>query len=162
MARKRLTKGANALRVEERIALVPLDVVRPAEGETGIFKALRALERDDGPVPEPRRRPRAAAKGAAAKRAAAKPTPAAAAPARRAISGGEDSARLGPLSFSDAERGAIVVCCTEYRNRLPTYLLSAKKEVEIIDSILKKCERARGASKGGSRDGAGPSGPRRG
>jgi hypothetical protein len=159
MARKRLTKGANALRVEERIAMVPLDVVRPAEGETGIFRALRTLERDDGPVPEPRRRSRPAPRRPAEKSAPvdAAPADAAPAPAEAAPAGSEPSARLGPLSFSDAERGAIVVCCTEYRNRLPTYLLSAKREVEIIDSILKKCERARSAPKGG----AGPSGSRR-
>jgi hypothetical protein len=134
MARKRLTKGANALRVEERIARVPLDMVRPVEGETGIFKALKALEDDAVPAEEaPRPRPSAAPRRRPAKGAA-----------RPAALGAriESEGRLGPDSFSEAERRAIVLSCTEYRNRLPTYLRSARREVEIIDSILRKCARA--------------------
>ena len=45
MARKRLIKGANAVRVEERIARVPVDVSLPQfEPGSGIFDALRAME----------------------------------------------------------------------------------------------------------------------
>jgi hypothetical protein len=61
--------------------------------------------------------------------------------------------RLGPGSFTQAERRAIVVSCTEYRNRLPTYLKSAKREVEIIDSILSKCAREERGAGDGSKDG---------
>jgi hypothetical protein len=145
MARKRLTKGANALRVEERIARVPADLGRPAEAETGIFEALRKLDQKDGPAEQ---RPARAAKAAGLARA-----PVASA---RAAAEHVAAERLGPGSFTQAERRAIVVSCTEYRNRLPTYLKSAKREVEIIDSILSKCAREeRGV---GRADGDGPKG----
>lgn len=143
MARKRLTKGANALRVEERIAKVPADLGGRAEPETGIFEAIRKLEIKDGlaePRPEEPRpagpRPARAAKAkSTAPKASERVADARVAVARVAAE------RLGPASFTQAERRAIVVSCTEYRNRLPTYLKSAKREVEIIDSILSKCAR---------------------
>ncbi len=47
MARKRLIKGANAVRVEERIARVPEDL----GGESNIFRTLKALE--DAPIRSP-------------------------------------------------------------------------------------------------------------
>jgi hypothetical protein len=42
--------------------------------------------------------------------------------------------------FSAAEREAIARCCIDYRNRMPTYLLSAQHELKIIDSVIKKCK----------------------
>ena len=54
MARKRLIKGANAVRVEERIARVPVDVSLPEfESGSGIFDALRAMEADRSEAPAP-------------------------------------------------------------------------------------------------------------
>ena len=54
MARKRLIKGANAVRVEERIARVPVDVSLPEfESGSGIFDALRAMEADRSESPAP-------------------------------------------------------------------------------------------------------------
>lgn len=52
MARKRLIKGANAVRVEERIARVPADVSGPEPG-LGIFDALRAMEAGVAEAPAP-------------------------------------------------------------------------------------------------------------
>jgi len=166
MARKRLIKGANATRVEERIARVPEDI----EAESNIFRALKALERSppDAPLPapsvpasRPRRGPVARkGRGAAAKsskrteplfspdaskiparviaqaveRPEAQPTTEAQEPPRAAK-------RIGPSDFSPAEREAIMRCCTDYRNRLPIYLLAVKKEVEVIDSVIEKCKR---------------------
>jgi len=149
MARKRLTKGTNALRVEERIARVPADLSSPRAEGSGVFEALRLLEResegagggrDDAtmqPIP---------ATPPAARRQKAIPArrriPAAPKNAPAPAEGPDPKKRLGPESFTKAERRAIVVSCIEYRNRLPTYLKSAMREVEIIDSILQKCERA--------------------
>jgi hypothetical protein len=148
-------KGANALRVEERIARVPLDLVRPAGGEIGIFEAIKALGRDDEESREaPRQRPRPQPASGRPK-AAQEAVPKAASAARGRAAAREAAARLGPESFSKAERRAIVLSCTEYRNRLPTYLLSAKREVEIIDSILRKCERAEREAKGEAERGPG-------
>jgi hypothetical protein len=57
MARKRLIKGANATRVEERIARVPEDI----ETGSNIFRALKALEGAQSVSPPPPRqsKPRA-------------------------------------------------------------------------------------------------------
>jgi hypothetical protein len=51
------------------------------------------------------------------------------------------------LDFSAAEREAILRCCLEYRNRMPTYLQSAQRELKVIDSVIEKC---RSAPKGSS------------
>ncbi len=145
MARKRLTKGANALRVEDRIARVPADLAGPRAEGSGVFEALRLLEREsEEGGGEPRRPPEprpVAPRAKAEPERAGKPRQAAKA-AAAPESGHEPRGKLGPGSFTKAERRAIVVSCTEYRNRLPTYLQSAAREVEILDSILRKCERA--------------------
>jgi hypothetical protein len=163
MARKRLIKGANAARVEERIARVPADVTMP---ESSIFDALRALEGAAGSVPEASPHPappppRAkkdkspAVKSPRSRRAAAQRASAEAAPApgvepdpSTAPLPGKDApirtGRLGPSDFSAAEREAIVRCCSDYRNRLPTYLLAVQKEVKVIDSVIDKCQAAKG------------------
>lgn len=47
MARKRLIKGTNATRVEERIGRVPEDIGEP----TSIFRALKAMETSSEPQP---------------------------------------------------------------------------------------------------------------
>jgi hypothetical protein len=138
-------KGANALRVEERIARVPADLGGPAEAETGIFEALKSLELKDGSAGGARRAAKPPRRSAAPRRL--EPEGTAREGAARKGAEPEEKAplaaeRLGPSSFTAAERRAIVVSCTEYRNRLPIYLQSAKREVEIIDSILRKCSRA--------------------
>jgi len=143
-------KGANALRVEERIARVPLDVIRSAEGDTGVFEALKDLEREARSAGREPPRVESRAKPEASRSKTAPRAPA----VRSPESGSEAARRLGPDSFTKAERRAIVVSCTEYRNRLPTYLQSAKGEVEIIDSILRKCGSAEAGplrAKGGDR-----------
>ncbi len=168
MARKRLTKGTNALRVEERIARVPADLSSPRQEGSGVFEALRLLGRESGEsgglrddkpkaaFESPPAAPRAASlvkaeKPAPAKAAKAAPAPrraSSAAKAAPAKAGAQPAGKaeprktLSPESFTKAERRAIVVSCVEYRNRLPTYLRSAMREVQIIDSILKKCESA--------------------
>ncbi|MGO8695905.1 MAG: hypothetical protein ACLQMF_19760 [Rectinemataceae bacterium] len=147
MARKRLIRGANATRVEERIARVPEDI----EAESNIFRALKELEGSppDAPLQAPaslpapgsKRTPRAAKRPA--RRAIASQPPAA-----PIISAAEPQGelrprkRIGPSDFSAAEREAIVRCCADYRNRLPIYLMAVQKEVEIIDSVIEKCSLA--------------------
>ena len=167
MARKRLIKGANAARVEERIARVPADVTTLEPGpESSIFDALRALEGaartapapSPAPVPKaeaPRNR-KAAAPGATSSARAARPSrrkpappatpPPPAAPALEAETPKAPS-RLGPSDFSSAEREAIVRCCSDYKNRLPTYLLAVQKEVKVIDSVIDKCLSAKGGGR---------------
>lgn len=165
MARKRLIKGANAARVEERIARVPADVTLPGP-ESSIFDALRALEGAAGtapeasppPAPPPSRKGRdraPAAKSPRSRRASAHRASAEAAPepgvepdpSTAPLPGKEApirAGRLGPSDFSSAEREAIVRCCSDYRNRLPTYLLAVQKEVKVIDSVIDKCQAAKG------------------
>ena len=129
MARKRLIKGANAARVEARISRVPADI---GDGAS-IFGALRALEGDAAPQAAARPVAKATAKAIGKGTAAEAPGRAvkAASPPRRD--------KLRPIDFSAAERRAILHCCKDYRNRLPTYLLSVQKEVKVLDSIIEKC-----------------------
>lgn len=137
MARKRLIKGANAARVEERIALVPADVTILESGpESSIFDALRALEGSSTPpkaAPPRGRKPAPPPEGKPA--SVPEPEP----PAK--------PGRVGPSDFTAAERDEIVRCCSDYRNRLPTYLLAVQKEVEVIDSVIGKCRSVKGRSR---------------
>jgi hypothetical protein len=135
MARKRLIKGANAARVEERIARVPLDL----DSSSGIFGAIRAMEEAEGKPPQKVLAEQSPAK---AKRSPAKAKPkeeklprADAAVAEAKAKG----ARLRPSDFNAAERETILRCCADYRNRLPTYLLAVQKELRVIDSVMEKC-----------------------
>jgi hypothetical protein len=155
MARKRLIKGANAERVEARISRVPADLGAQAGEDASIFGALRALEGAAAAVPKRAAASQAASvpKRAAASQAASVPKRAAPPAAKTAAKGpavassGQSAKiasqpkreRLRPIEFSAAERRAILRCCTDYRNRLPTYLLSAQKEIKVIDSIIEKC-----------------------
>jgi hypothetical protein len=50
--------------------------------------------------------------------------------------------RIGPSDFTAVEREAILRCCKDYRNHLPTYLLAVQREVMIIDSVIEKCQAA--------------------
>ncbi|HUW40244.1 MAG TPA: hypothetical protein VMV90_04490 [Rectinemataceae bacterium] len=91
MARKRLIKGANATRVEERIARVPEDI----ETESNIFRALKALEgaHPDAPLPSPARVASTRKPGrSAAKRPASAQPSASAAPMKRSAAAMETSA----------------------------------------------------------------------
>jgi hypothetical protein len=155
MARKQLIKGANASRVEERIARVPADLV--VQSST-IFGAIKAMEGDSAAtIPESAAAPRKAAPRKAASKQAepkrveekrqeprkpAKPPESVAKPVvpeqrpALASSGG----KLKVSDFTATEREAIVRCCSDYRNRLPTYLLAVQKEVKIIDSVIEKCK----------------------
>ena len=194
MARKRLIKGANAARVEERIARVPADMGLEAQAESSIFDALRALEgaatatpptralaaaSSPASVPGPSRTPPSRAPSPkSSARAKPKPSKAAASPRRETRSQREaaptkaaarlkstpepkpalaqknepsprpqlplKASRLSPSDFSAAEREAIVRCCSDYKNRLPTYLLAVQKEVKVIDSVIDKCLTAKG------------------
>jgi len=162
MARKQLIRGANAARVEARIARVPDEALSPFEGRS-IFGEIKALEEGGrlaqiAPAPMPRPAPKPLASGG--KRAGA-PAPQSArrasgagapipVPARRPASPQGPAAsspeprrakrpKLRASDFTPAERKEILLCCVEYRNRLPTYLQSAMREVEIIDSIIAKC-----------------------
>jgi hypothetical protein len=152
VARKRLIKGANATRVEERIALVPADVGRVPMGQS-IFGALRAMEAAASPTARP---PAPKAKAPKAKKA---PLPPAKKPASAELVQATDATppspsarkpsrpgRLGPSDFTAAERAEIVRCCADYRNRLPTYLLAVQLEVEVIDSVIGKCQKAKDGS----------------
>jgi hypothetical protein len=149
VARKRLIKGANASRVEERIARVPADLAGPEAGGGGIFGALRAMEAvaaaepKNGPQATPRAVPKArknaeTPKPAAIKKSAARKPSRAAAPSEKPP---EKPGRLGPSDFTQAEREEIVRCCSNYRNQLPIYLLAVQKEVKVIDSVIGKCKR---------------------
>lgn len=158
MARKRLIKGANAARVEERIARVPIDVAGPAAApESSIFGALRALE--DGAAAPPRSLPpkKIAAykrisptiQAARGRKAESVKTPS---PAPKPVprptpipkaGKSEKVYRLGPSDFNAEERETIVRCCSDYKNRLPTYLLAAQKEVKLLDSVIDKCRAAK-------------------
>ncbi len=166
MARKRLIKGANAARVEERIARVPADVNLPeSAAESSIFDALRALEGTARSAPQSLPRAVRTASAPAKAPASARPSPSpVAAPTKRhtpASTGSRASpsakpkgqsskatiepeapakaGRLSPSDFSAVEREAIVRCCSDYKNRLPTYLLAVQKEVGILDSVIEKC-----------------------
>jgi hypothetical protein len=129
MARKQLIKGANAAAVEARISRVPADIdasgIRAAPSIFGALKAMEAGASAELPARVPAK-PRAPAK----LQAQAKPKD----PAKQA--------RIGPSDFSPNERDAIMRCCRDYRNRLPTYLLAVQKEVRIIDSVIEKCRTA--------------------
>jgi hypothetical protein len=149
MARKHLIKGANAARVEERISRVPADLGAVQGEAPSIFGALKAMEAEAKAakpaiaakptvaVP-PRQRP-------AARRGPSKTRPPAAASVARIIPIERPEplkpkpGRIGPSDFTQIEREAILRCCREYRNHLPTYLLAVQKEVRIIDSVIEKC-----------------------
>jgi hypothetical protein len=175
VARKRLIKGANATRVEERIARVPADVMGALQGQS-IFGALRAMEEGDSREPSseagttagaeaPRPDKKAESRKPAARRRATRKPEAAKAPPiiehREAAEGGRAEkaepsgaadrpakrSRIGPSDFSAAERAEIVRCCSDYRNRLPTYLLAVQLEVEVIDSVIDKCRGTMGDAK---------------
>jgi len=107
MARKQLVKGANAARVEERIARVPADLgPGPESAEPqSVFAAIKALEEPQPPAAK--------------------------------------TARISPSDFSQTERETIVRCCSEYRNRLPTYLQATQGELKVIDSVIEKCRAPR-------------------
>ena len=151
MARKRLIKGANAVRVEERIARVPVDVSLPQfEPGSGIFDALRAMEAPKV-LKAPAERSGTAVQGRSPKR---KPAPVSAptaapvpalvprtSPARASGTPSKPTkpGRVGTSDFTAKERETIVRCCTDYRNHLPIYLLAVQMEVEIIDSVIDKC-----------------------
>jgi hypothetical protein len=163
MARKQLIKGANAAAVEARISRVPADL----DAAPSIFSALKAMEAEApasekpvspivgkaaGPT-KPRTAKRPAAKRAPtrAKAPGADEAPGAGnapiakpeAPVARAKAEIPDRprpSRLGPSDFTKLEREAILRCCTDYRNHLPTYLLAVQREVEIIDSVIEKCQ----------------------
>jgi hypothetical protein len=156
MARKQLIKGANAARVEARLARVPDEPSGGADEGKSIFEELRAMEGVGG-RPAAKAAPAVSAKKVAAKpapkmpirksaaKAATKP-PAKAAPAAPTASAKKAAAkvaparpRLGSSNFTAVERAEIRRCCEDYRVRLPTYLKSARKEVELIDSIIAKC-----------------------
>jgi hypothetical protein len=62
-----------------------------------------------------------------------------AAPAKAAEGRPAKPGRVSPSDFNAAEREAIVRCCSDYRNHLPTYLLAVQKEVQVIDSVIEKC-----------------------
>ncbi len=137
MARKRLIKGANAARVEERIARVPADVTILESGpESSIFDALRALEGSSTP---PKAAPARGRKPAPPPEGKPESIPEPESPAK--------PGRVGPSDFTAAEREEIVRCCSDYRNRLPTYLLAVQKEVEVIDSVIGKCRSVTGRSR---------------
>jgi hypothetical protein len=153
VARKRLIKGANAARVEERIARVPADVPSPEAGQgASIFGVLRTMEEGKGAprgaAPKrPSERKKVTRQTAVPARKAAVP---AATPAKRAPAPAKPAAPprpkpLAPSDFSAAEREAIVRCCSDYRNHLPTYLLAVQREIRVIDSVIGKC-RAPGES----------------
>ncbi len=155
MARKRLIKGANAARVGERIARVPADVEGPGRGGESIFGALRALEKSEASAAKPAARKPAtrtlpARKTEAPKPAAPRPTGKKGPPASAPLPAPEKPAKarsLGPSDFNAAEREAIVRCCSDYRNHLPTYLLAVQKEVRVIDSVIDKCRATRSRPK---------------
>jgi hypothetical protein len=130
MARKQLVKGANAARLEERIASVPED--REDDEGQGIFGEIHAMETREDTRREDTRREDDRSEERSRD-----------APRRQ-----DAEAKLGPGNFTNAEREAIVRCCEDYRNRLPTYLQSVQKELRTIDSVIEKCRpSARGKSK---------------
>jgi hypothetical protein len=133
MARKQLIKGANAARLEERIARVPADLGPKLSPERSIFGAITEMERDENatktePKPKPSRR-----KAAEPKKAKPQEPPPESRPESTQLS------RIGPSDFSNAERETIMRCCADYRNRLPIYLLSVQHEVKVIDAVIEKC-----------------------
>lgn len=149
MARKRLTKGTNALRVEERIAKVPADLIRRPDASSGVFEALKKLEdrtEASGADTTPKQK-KLDELTPQTKKVASKPkaggtvAQGASNPPKGHKPEEKSERRLGPDSFTKAERRAIVRSCTDYRNRLPTYLRSAMHDVEILDSIIRKCVR---------------------
>jgi hypothetical protein len=128
MARKRLIKGANAARVEARISRVPADLGSGSGEASSIFGALRAMDEvGASPTELP---PASPSDKPAPKRPATVAATTAPSPKR---------GRLRSSDFSTAERGAILRCCMDYRNRLPTYLLSVQEELAVLDSIIEKC-----------------------
>ena len=167
MARKQLIKGANAARVEARISRVPVDLGADLRGTPSIFGALKAMEADAQaalalpaatPVATPSAKPAAAPApprpAARSRKSRAKPpakpkAEAAAAtlrapaadiiPVEAAVPRRPKPGRIGPSDFTAIERDAILRCCRDYRNHLPTYLLAVQKEVRIIDSVIVKC-----------------------
>jgi hypothetical protein len=119
MARKQLVKGANAARLEERIARVPADL-GPKES---IFGAITEME-----------------KGASASKEESTAKPSRRKPAQPKTA---QISRIGPSDFTNAEREAILRCCEDYRNRLPIYLQSVQREVKVIDAVIEKCKSAK-------------------
>jgi hypothetical protein len=130
MARKQLVKGANAARLEQRIARVPVDLGPKRPPEQSIFSAITDMDKGaNEPKAEPR--PRPSHRGAMPPKRAKWPEP-------RPESA--QTSRIGPSDFSNAEREAIMRCCEDYRNRLPTYLQSVQREVKVIDAVIEKCK----------------------
>jgi hypothetical protein len=155
MARKQLIKGANATRVEERIARVPADL--ETESSPSIFGALKALAEEEaagadviaaeGGKPKARREPKprrksskAAGAGTAAQGASARAQDIIPTAESEPDTTPEKKAHLGPGDFNKAERNEILRCCVDYRNRLPIYLLAVQQELEVIDSVIEKCK----------------------
>jgi hypothetical protein len=164
MARKQLIKGANAARVEARISRVPVDL----SSAPSIFGALKAMEAEAAVLAAPPAakfpfepkakspaKPKAKSPVKTVAKAVAKRTvkPAtkieAKVEAKVAVPQSAErpieppprpkSGRLSPSDFTAVEREAILRCCKDYRNHLPTYLLAVQKEVKIIDSVIEKC-----------------------
>lgn len=124
MARKQLIKGANAARLEERIARVPADLGPKPSPEKSIFGAITEMEKDENaPTAEPKPKP--------SRRRAARP---------KSRPESAQTSRIGPSDFSNAERETIMRCCEDYRNRLPIYLQSVQREVKVIDAVIEKCK----------------------
>lgn len=137
MARKQLIKGANAARLEERIARVPVDLGPKVAPERSIFGAITDMELGERVSERGQKadsRPKPSGSGAARPKPPARAKPAEPRPVSAQAS------RIGPSDFSNAEREAILRCCEDYRNRLPTYLQSVQREVKVIDSVIEKCK----------------------
>jgi hypothetical protein len=153
MARKQLIAGSNARRLEDRISRVPPDI----RDEGGIFRELRMREETDDlakadevaqtddvvhadiAAKEP---------GSIPKRSSARPRPAAKAPQKKPASGSAARLEVKPeknngsrstIPFTRHERELISKCCVEYRNHLPIYLKSVRHEVNLLESIIRKC-----------------------
>jgi hypothetical protein len=131
MARKKLIRGANAARVEERIANPPGDL----EGPT-IFQLLRAEEPPQGPLS----RSPAGEKPRSNRRRAVPAPVGPKEPPREAAQPGAPEKRRGraAVALSMEERGLLVKACRSYRNSLPTYLRSVQREVALIDGLIGK------------------------
>ncbi len=167
MGRKKLIKGPNAERVEQRIAQVPKDIT-----ETSIFKVLKEIEEksktqneealnetvieekiidekaEDTPPTKAQKKTRKKTK---TKKLS---------PLQEALIGEnsiayEDTVKTTEeettekkktkkkktekkISFTKAEKEIIVKSCINYKNSLPIYLKSVQREVKLIDNVIKK------------------------
>jgi hypothetical protein len=120
VARKRLINGANATRVEERIARVPADVLA-AEAGPSIFGALRAMETSSKELVKPSSEPAQSLPG----QAAGPVEPAIAAPPT-APGPRSQSAAPGPAQRKSSARNSP-------RKRVETTSPSPKKAVEAAE-----------------------------